>query len=63
VKVPRAGEMRNVSKILVGTPELKRLLQIPRLRQEDNKKTDIKEKVRKVWTGLIWHRKGSVNLM
>jgi hypothetical protein len=37
------GESKNAYKILVGKPERKRPLRIPRHRQEDNIKIDLKE--------------------
>jgi hypothetical protein len=37
------GEDRGVHRVLVGKPEGKRLLGIPRRRWEDNIKTDIQE--------------------
>ena len=42
-QVARTGEMRGVHRILVGKPEGKRPLGRPRLRWEDNVKTDLQE--------------------
>jgi hypothetical protein len=38
------GEMRNAYKILIGKPELNRLLESPRCRWEGNIKMDLKER-------------------
>jgi len=43
---------------LVGKPEGKRLLGRPRLRWEDNIKTDLQEVGCRVWTGSSWLRIG-----
>jgi hypothetical protein len=48
--------MRNVYKILVSKPEMKRLLVRPRLRWEDNIKMDIKKRI---CTESIWLLVGS----
>jgi hypothetical protein len=41
--VARMGEKRNAYRILVGKPEGKRTLRIPRRRWEDNIKMDLRE--------------------
>jgi len=41
--VARMGEGRGVHRVLVGKPEVKRLLGRPRLRSEDNIKIDLRE--------------------
>jgi hypothetical protein len=41
--VARMGEMRNVYSVLVGKPEGKRPLEIPRRKWEDNIKMDLTE--------------------
>jgi hypothetical protein len=47
---------------LIGKPEGKRLLGIPRHKWEDNIKMDLKEVGlgRVAWTGSIWLRTGTV---
>jgi hypothetical protein len=47
------GEIRNACKILVGKPNGKRPLGIPRYRWKVNKKGG------KMWTGFIWLRIGA----
>jgi hypothetical protein len=49
--VERIGEKRHARKILVGKPEGKRPLEIPRRRWEDNIKMDLRE-IR--WGGWDW---------
>jgi hypothetical protein len=50
------GEVRNLYKILVGMPEGKILLGIPRRRWEYNIKMDLKEIGFGVWIEFIWLR-------
>jgi hypothetical protein len=45
------GEKRD--SILVGKPQKKRQLEIPRLGWEDNIKTDLREMRWVVWTGFV----------
>jgi hypothetical protein len=45
------GEKRNAYRILVGKPEGKRPLGIPRRRWVDNIKMDLRERV---WDGMDW---------
>jgi hypothetical protein len=52
------GTKRNEYRILVGIPEGKRPLEIPRHRREDNIKMDLREKYGVAWYGLIWLRTG-----
>jgi hypothetical protein len=49
--VARNGEKKNAYRILVGTPDRKRLLGRPRRRWVDNIKMD-----GMIWIGLIWLR-------
>jgi len=51
------GERRGVYRILVGKPERKRPLGIPRRRWEDNIKMGLQEVG--VWTGSSWLRIGT----
>jgi hypothetical protein len=53
--VARTGEKRNAYRLLVGKPEGKRPLEIPRRRWVDNIRIDLGE----VWTGLVWLRIGT----
>jgi hypothetical protein len=53
------GEGRGAYRILVGRPEGRRTLGRPRLRWEDNIKTDLQEVGWGAWTGLIWLRIGT----
>jgi hypothetical protein len=53
------GEKRNVYRLLVGKPEGKRPLGIPRCRWIDNIKMDLLKIELSVWTGLIWLRIGT----
>jgi hypothetical protein len=54
------GEMRNACKILLGKPERKGPFGRPRLRGEDNIKTDFREIGFGVgWVGLILSRIGT----
>ena len=55
--VARMGERRGVYRILVGKPERKRPLGIPRRRWEDNIKMGLQEVG--VWTGSSWLRIGT----
>jgi len=50
------GDRRDIYRILVGKPEGKRPLGIPRRRWEDNIKMDLQEVGRGVWTGSSWLR-------
>jgi hypothetical protein len=50
------GERRVVYRVLVGKPEGKRPLGIPRRRWEDNIKMDFEEVGCGLWTGLSWLR-------
>jgi hypothetical protein len=52
------GEKRNIYRILVGKPEGKRPLGIPRCRWVDNIKIDLREIGGEIWTGVIWLRTG-----
>ena len=56
------GEKRGAYRVLIGKPEGKRLLGIPRHKWEDNIKMDLKEVGlgRGAWTGSIWLRIGTV---
>jgi hypothetical protein len=47
-------EMRNMCKILIGTPEGMIPLERPRSRWKDNIKINLKRIGWEVWTGLIW---------
>jgi len=49
-------ERRGVYRVLVERPERKRQLGIPRLRREDNMKTDLQEVG--AWTRSIWLKIG-----
>jgi hypothetical protein len=51
-------EERNACRLLVGKPERKRPIVIPRRRWEDNVKMDIIKDI-VVWTKLIWLRIGT----
>jgi hypothetical protein len=53
-------ERRDVCKVLVGKPDGKRPLGIPRHRWKDNIKMDLQEIEAGVWTGSIWLRIGTV---
>ena len=52
--VARTGERRRLYRVLVGKPEGKRPLGIPRHRWEGNIKMDLQEMGRGAWTGMIW---------
>jgi len=52
-------EQRCASRVLVGKPEEKRPLGIPRYRWEENINVDIKEVAIRKWTGLMWLRRGT----
>jgi len=56
--VARMWESRDVYRVLVGKPEGKRLLGIPRCRWEDIIMMDLQEWDVRVWTGLSWLRIG-----
>jgi hypothetical protein len=60
--VARMGEGRNVYRVLVGKPEGKRPLEIPRRRREDGIKMDLREIDwgGGVWSGFSWLRIGTV---
>jgi hypothetical protein len=47
---------RDAYRILVGKPERKRSLGIPRLRSESSIEVDLQEVGGGTWTGLIWLR-------
>jgi hypothetical protein len=49
--VARMGEKRNACRILMGKPEVKRPLERPRRRWEDNIKMDLREIG---WGGINW---------
>ena len=57
--VARMEERRGVYRVLVGKPERKRPLGIPRRRWEDNIKIDLEEVRCGLWTGSSWHRIGA----
>ena len=57
--VARMGEDRGVHRVLVGKPEGKRPLGIPRRRWEDNIKMDLQELEGVVGTGWSWLRIGT----
>jgi hypothetical protein len=52
------GEGRNVYRVLVGKPEVKRALGRPRCRWEDGIKLDLTEIGWGVWSGFTWPRIG-----
>jgi len=52
-------ESRDVYTVLMGKSEGKRPLGRPRLRWEDNIKTDLQEVCLGAWTGSIWLRIGT----
>jgi hypothetical protein len=54
--VARIGEKRNVYRILVVKLEGKKPLGRPRTRWVDNVKINLMDRMRVVWTGLIWLR-------
>jgi len=56
--VAHTGDRRGVCRVLVGKPEGKRPLGIPRHRWEDNTKMDLQEGVG-IWTGSSWLRIGT----
>ena len=51
-------EQRRASRVLVGKPEEKKPLGIPRYRWEDNINIDFKEISTRKWTSLMWLRRG-----
>jgi hypothetical protein len=53
-----SNEIRHAYKVLVGKPEGKRPLGIPRRILEDNVKTDLKRNKLLDMNGLIWFRIG-----
>jgi hypothetical protein len=53
------GDRRGVYRVLVGTPEGKRLFGRPVLRCEDNIKMDLQEVSWGAWTGSSWLRIGA----
>jgi hypothetical protein len=55
-QVTRMGEGRNVYRVLVGKPEGKRPLEIPRRRWEDGIKMVLKEIGWGVWSAFTWLR-------
>ena len=57
--IARNREWRGIYRVLVGKPEGKRPLGLPRRRWEDNIKMDLQEVVCGAWTGLIWLRIGT----
>ena len=57
--VARMEEGRGVQKVLVGKPEGKRALGIPRRRWEDNIKMDLQEVGRGCGDCWSWHRIGT----
>ena len=57
--VARTEEVKDVYRVLVGKPEGRRQLGIPRHRWEDNIKMDLQEMGRGSTTGLIWSRIGT----
>jgi hypothetical protein len=58
--VARMGEERKVYRVLVGKPEGKRPLGIPRRRWEDGIRTDLREiGLGGVWIGFDWLRTGT----
>jgi hypothetical protein len=58
-RVARMGEDRVVNRVLVGKPEEKRPLGIPKRRWEDNNKMDLQEVGGVVGTGWSWIRIGT----
>jgi hypothetical protein len=57
--VARMGAKRTTYRLLVGKPEGKRLLGIPRRRWVDSIKIDLEREDGMVWTGSIWLRIGT----
>ena len=53
------GNRRGTYRIMVGRPDGKRQIGIPRARWEDNIKLDPQEVERRACTGLIWLRIGT----
>jgi hypothetical protein len=53
------GEKRNAYRLLVGKPEGKRQLRMPRRRWVDNIRMDLGEVGWVIWTGLVWLRIGT----
>jgi hypothetical protein len=52
-------ERKGAYRILVGRPEGRRPLGIPRLKLEDDIKMDVQDVGRGAWTGLDWLRIGT----
>jgi hypothetical protein len=50
------GEMRNAHNILVGNPEGKTQIRMPRRRWEENIRMILGKNCGNVWTGCIWYR-------
>jgi hypothetical protein len=61
--VARMGEGRNMYRVLVGKPEGKRPLGIPRRRWENGIKMDFREIGWGLWSGFTWLRIGAVCLL
>jgi hypothetical protein len=57
--VARMENRRDAYKVLVGRPEGERSLGIPRLKWEDNIRTDRQEVGLGEWAVLIWNRIGT----
>jgi hypothetical protein len=57
------GEGRNLYRVLVGKPEVKRPLGRPRRRWEDGIKMDLGEIGWAVWSGFNWLRIGTVGVL
>jgi hypothetical protein len=58
--VARMGKGKNVYRVLVGKPEVKRPLGSPRSRWEDWIKMDLREIGWGGWSGFTWLRRGTV---
>jgi len=61
--VESMGERGGVYRVLVGKPKGKRLLGRPGHRWEDNIKKDLQEVGWGAWTGLIWLRRGTCDIV
>jgi hypothetical protein len=55
----RGEERRDTYIVLVGKPEMKRLLRRLKRRLENNIKMDLQEMGSQAWNGSIWLRKGT----